>query len=202
MAAADKEPESLLSILGQLAFKTGLSIAFGFFALHHDSDPEDCLAGDTSQLPISATNGEDTPDSEAVNVGQRFRFIFQILFIVHLFGLATHILERFGTLVAAPSKFFKPVFGLAYILTNICLVYSRFSHAGKVCAGDFIDKTTTESAAQSSKELYLVESGRFVKIYCYVIPVLTIGLCAKIILDLRRKFEQRLEDKVWNRKQK
>ena len=72
-------PELLAHLVYNLVFVS----VFGFYAMRQDSDPEECIAmtdNNTVLVKVSASDQENDP----VDVGSRFRFCFEILFVTHL----------------------------------------------------------------------------------------------------------------------
>ena len=81
---------SKLELLGHFITNASFTIIFGYFAMHWDSDPEDCFATAANDqivvLKTKAPSGKDSSaggmdedgemDDSLVNVGERFRFCF------------------------------------------------------------------------------------------------------------------------------
>ena len=117
----------------------------------------------TSKTPKDKEAEEET----YVNVGERFRFWFQILFSIHLFMMVCVILLRLvKPTMARLIYFFLPQFLIPILLFgNLMLFYSRFVHSGRVCSGDYLDTKTEPSTG------YLVAQGSLIKTYASILSV-------------------------------
>ena len=88
-----KKPVSAAELIGFAAYNLIFSLVFGFFALKQDGDPDDGYAtadSDTilmraeEKALLTLRSSEDADAPELINVGERFRFCFLLLFIVHV----------------------------------------------------------------------------------------------------------------------
>ena len=123
----------------------------------------------------------DTEDEE-VNVGERFRFCFEILFLTHIFSIISLVLIR-----TAPPKVARSIYFVVpsvvlpiLLLANLVLFFVRFVHSGRVCSGDYLDKTDSTTG-------YLISQGTFIKSYATILSV-TIYLfwCCICFVSARR----------------
>ena len=107
---------------------------YGFFALRYDTDPEACYADADSDKPLKY------PSLHSQDVGQVFRFCFNWFFFLTLGQIAvaasTHCFKNQNMrqllflLMLLSSYAFISLWGYA--------IYTRFTHEGRVCSGDFL----------------------------------------------------------------
>ena len=157
---------SYQELIGLFLYLTAFSLVFGFYALRQDSDPEDCLATTESDSLIKLSSKVDTEENY-INVGARFRFCFEILFLMHIFSFVSVILIRIAPTQLARSIYFvvPPIVVPLLFVMHLVLFYSRFVHSGRVCSGDYLD------VRMSSTQGYLIAQGSFIESYATILSV-------------------------------
>ena len=106
-------------------------------------------------------------NDDLVNVGERFRFCFKLLLILHLFQMVCVVLIRIVRPLFARwiHSVVPPILLPVLLIVNLMLFYSRFVHSGRVCSGDYLD-----SKAESPKG-YLLAQGALIKTYAMILSV-------------------------------
>ena len=128
-----------------------LGTFYGYFALHMDNDADTCFANDSDDERLADGASAD-PSKGYVDVGQRYHLCFAALFFMTVIQatisfFAYSIGKTTGDYAAA-----EPVYKLAiffYAMASLCelliwlwLIFTRFSHEGRVCSGDFLSNRT------------------------------------------------------------
>ena len=102
-----------------------------------------------------------------MDVGQRFRFCFEVLFITHLLQIVAYILIHLARPQTAININYivPPITWTILLITSLVLFYSRFVHSGRVCSGDYLDAKTENSSG------YLIMQGSFIKTYAAILSI-------------------------------
>ena len=102
-----------------------------------------------------------------IDVGERFRFCFQVLFLLHVVIMVAIALVRVLRPVAARTIYFvlPPILIPMLLIANLALFYCRFVHSGRVCSGDLLDPK------QESSKGYLIAQGSFINVYATVLSI-------------------------------
>ena len=122
-------------------------------------------------------------DDSLVNVGERFRFCFQILFVLHLILMICVVLIRIVKPIVARNLYYMtpPILLPILLIVNLMLFYSRFVHSGRVCSGDYLD-----TKAESAKG-YLLSQGSLIKTYALLLSLaMYLGWCCICFISARR----------------
>ena len=129
-----------------------------------DSDPEECFSTNDNDKVVIYQTGLDL---EVVNVGERFRFCFQVLSLLHLIIIACVILVKILRPAQARAVYFilPPILIPLLLVSNLILFFCRFVHSGRVCSGDYLDTKSEPSKG------YLLAQGSFIKTYASFLSV-------------------------------
>ena len=127
-----------------------LGVFYGYFALNLDSDADTCLANDEDDQRLA----DDAPmDSKNYSdIGSRYHLCFAALFFMTIIQatisfFAYSIGKTTGDYAAAEpvyklAIFFYAMASLAEFVIWIYLIFTRFTHEGRVCSGDFLSNRT------------------------------------------------------------
>ena len=115
-----------------------MSILYGYVSLGFSNDPEHCYAWDKSYTRI--TDARLLNNEEVVDVGNRFRTIFNIAFAIGLLYIPIGLLmcsksQAVRTCCGGLGNLVK-CFGSIVIFTGY---FFRAFHTGRVCSGDFLE---------------------------------------------------------------
>ena len=171
-----------------------LSIIYGYFAMGFDSDSQSCFASDDHDTKLSdKATMEDASKYE--NIGYAYDKGFKILFFCSLVEATVSMFARsigkktsdeHAEPVYRLAIFFYAMASLAEVVVWIYLLFIRFTHAGRVCSGDFLTERDPPAG-------YCPSQGRFILFVAILIA--TIALCSIFIIPIvvgrRRKQSKR-----------
>ena len=156
-------PISLMEFFGIVLFNMMFVAIFGYFVLHLDGDPDSCLASTENDHNFmyalkkgfgvkeddsKESNMDNLPNGKVsenayIDVGVRFRLVFTILFLGHLVQLIGAFF-----LISCNPRTARKIYGIVPFVTCIIIIvgnlyafYARFVHSGRVCSGDYIEKS-------------------------------------------------------------
>ena len=155
-----------------------LACVYGYFAMHVTNDPLDCYANDSSDNAID--EGDTEGMKSATNIGGIFQLSFQVLFfmtiievVISLFAytLSSNMNSQANAEpVYQLAIFFYAMASLMEVILWIYLFFTRFSHPGQVCSGDFISRNKADNQ-------YCRVQGLFIK----AVALLVVASCCCII---------------------
>ena len=127
-----------------------LGIFYGYFAMHIDGDADTCFANDSDDSRLKDDASVDAAKSYT-DIGQRYHFSFAALFFMTIIQ-ATIAFFAYSIGRSSVHEAAEPVYKLAIFfyamasLLEFCiwiwLIFTRFTHEGRVCSGDFLSNRT------------------------------------------------------------
>ena len=152
----------------------------------------ECRADPNSTIPLSAASKNQT----AVNVSNYFataiRWGFWMSFLTFLRAILAQVglcLKRW-VLLWCSYVLFAANISISIVLFILMQVW-RWSHAGRVCAGDFLDDKDS-----ADTNVYLIFEGRFIKIMLIIVySVLGMSCLSIMIVSICIYKRHRKEDK-------
>ena len=171
-----------------------LIILFAIFAFDNP-DPEECWVTSTEDVVLPEEPIDST--AEYYNYGSLLRIYFGLGFFYYAIDMVKSLIHYCGIILKSAAminmQFICQILNVGFMALVVFGVILRWSSFGHIASGDNL----LENADESTKEMYMVNSGKFMTIYLVYIFVsvalaclmVCCGCCALTCVSV--KFAQR-----------